>query len=117
MSSAGIGALAEQRADEPAATLAAENGIDLPGHIARQFSRELGALNDLILTIEPGHRRKIISAAPVLSGKVMPFDHRQGGKGIADRCRNSRRFHEEVFAPSDTAGSAWAIRLAPSGRE
>lgn len=116
VSSAGIGALVGHGADETAAAVAAEHGVDLEGHIARQFSRELGIAHDLILTMEPGHRREIIKAAPDLSGKVMLFDHWQGGKGIADPYLRSRQFHEEVFALIDAAGSAWATRLAPAGR-
>lgn len=116
VSSAGIGALVGHSADETAAAVAAEHGVDLKGHIARQFSRELGTAHDLILTMEPQHRREIIEAAPDLSGKVMLFNHWQGGKGIADPYRRSRQYHEEVFALIDAAGSAWATRLAPAGK-
>ncbi len=114
VSSAGIGALVGQGPDETAAAVAAEHGIGLDGHVARQFSRELGLAHDLILTMEPGHRREIINAAPDISGRVMLFDHWQGGKGIADPYRHSRQFHEEVFSRIDKAGTAWARKLAPS---
>lgn len=117
VTSAGIGALVGNGPDETAAAVASDHGIDLGGHVARQFSRELGAAHDLILTMEPGHRREIIKASPDLSGKVMLFDHWHGGKGIADPYRCSRQFHEKVFALIDAAGSAWATRLAPAGRE
>lgn len=116
VSSAGIGALVGHSADETAAEVAAEHGVDLNGHVARQFSRELGLDHDLILTMEPGHRREIIKAAPDLSGRVMLFDHWQGGKGIADPYRRSRQFHEEVFDLIDTAGSAWAAKLEPKAK-
>lgn len=114
--SAGIGALVGQGADPTTAAVAAEHGVDLSGHVARQFSRELGAAHDLILTMEPGHRREIIRLCPDLSGKVMLFDHWQGGKGIADPYRRSRQFHEEIFALIDAAASAWALRLAPAAK-
>ncbi len=114
VSSAGIGALVGHAADETATAVATENGISLDGHVARQFSRELGLAHDLILTMEPGHRREIINAAPDISGRVMLFDHWLGGKGIADPYRHSRQFHEEVFSLIDKAGTAWAEKLAPS---
>jgi protein-tyrosine phosphatase len=116
VSSAGIAALVGQSADETAADVAARHGIDLQGHVARQFIRELGAAHDLILTMEPGHRREIINVSPELSGKVMQFDHWQGGKGIADPYRRSRQVHEDVFALIDVAASAWAERLAQAKR-
>lgn len=109
--SAGIGALVGHGADETAASVAAENGIVLEGHVARQFSRELGAAHSLILVMEPGHRREIIATAPDLSGRVMLFDHWTGGKGIADPYRRSRQFHEEVFAQIQSAAVAWAEKL------
>lgn len=113
VSSAGIGALVGDGADETAAAVALGHGISLDGHIARQFTREIGLAHDLILTMEPGHRREIIKVAPDLSGRVMLFDHWHGGKGIADPYRRSREFHEEVFSLVDTAASAWAAKLAP----
>lgn len=116
VSSAGIGALVGHAADETAAAVAASHGIDLDGHVARQFNRALGLDHDLILTMEPGHRREIIKAAPDLSGRVMLFDQWQGGKGIADPYRHSRQFHEEVFALIDVAGTAWAEKLSPVGK-
>jgi protein-tyrosine phosphatase len=112
VASAGIAALVGHDADQTAAEVAAQHGLDLHGHRARQFSRELGTEHDLILTMEPSHRREIISATPELSGKVMLFDHWQGGTGIADPYRRSRQFHEEVFTLIDQAGSSWAARLA-----
>lgn len=114
--SAGIGALVGHPADETAADVAAAHGVSLDGHVARQFSRTLGQGYDLILTMEPGHRREIMNAAPDLSGKVMQFDHWRGGKGIADPYQRSRQFHEDVFALIDAAATAWAAKLAPSKR-
>lgn len=116
LSSAGIGALVGVSADETASDVASQHGIMLDGHIARQFTREIGLKNDLILVMEPGHRRAIISSAPDLSGRVMLFDHWLGGRGIPDPYRRSRQFHEEVFSLIDKAGTAWAAKLAPSGK-
>lgn len=116
VSSAGIGALVGNPADETAAAVAAAHGIQLDGHSARQFSRQLGLDHDLILTMEPGHRREINKAAPDFSGRVMLFDHWQGGKGIADPYNLSRQFHEEVFALINAAGTAWASKIAAAGK-
>ena len=116
VSSAGISALVGAPADETASDVASQYGIELRGHVARQFTREIGLENDLILVMESGHRREIIAAAPDLSGKVMLFDHWTGGRDIPDPYRRSGQFHEEVFALIDKAGTAWAARLSPSGK-
>jgi len=116
VASAGIAALGGHDADETASAVAAEHGVSLAGHIARQFTHEIGLAHDLILVMEPGHRREIIRTAPDLSGRVMLFDHWRGGTGIADPYQRSRAFHEEVFTQIDAAASDWAARLAPQGR-
>ncbi|PZX45526.1 protein-tyrosine phosphatase [Roseinatronobacter thiooxidans] len=111
VSSAGIAALEGHAADDDAASVAHSQGLSVAGHVARQFSHELGAAHALILVMEPGHKREIVKAAPDLSGRVMLFDHWTGGKGIADPYRRSRLFHEEVFAQIEAAASAWAEKL------
>lgn len=112
VSSAGIGALVGHEADEDAAAVAAQNGVSLTGHIARQFSHDLGAKHALILVMEAGHKREIIKSSPDLSGRIMLFDHWTGAKGIADPYRHSIQFHEEVFAQIDRAATAWVDKLA-----
>jgi protein-tyrosine phosphatase len=114
VSSAGIGALVGQGADATASQVAAGHGLSLEGHVARQFTRALGAAQDLILVMEPGHRREIARSAPDLSGRVMLFDHWLGGSGIEDPYRRSPEMHEAVFARITLAAEAWAAKLAPN---
>ena len=113
VSSAGIGALVGEGADATASEVALGHGLSLDGHVARQFTRTLGAEQDLILVMEPGHRRVIARAAPDLSGRVILFDHWTGGKGIEDPYRRSREMHEAVFTRITTAAEGWAAKLAP----
>lgn len=116
VSSAGIGALVGHAADETASAVAEAHGISLAGHQARQFTRAIGAAHDLILVMEPGHRREIIRLNPDLSGKTMLFDHWRGGKGIADPYQHSRQFHEEVFSLIDAAATDWVNKLVSARR-
>ncbi|EEW24760.1 arsenate reductase/protein-tyrosine-phosphatase family protein [Rhodobacter ferrooxidans] len=111
ISSAGIGALVGHAADPTASEAAAARGVSLEGHVARQFTPELGASHDLILVMEPGHRAEIIRLAPQLSGKVMLFDQWTGAKGIADPYRLSRDFHDRVIDQIASAADAWAGKL------
>lgn len=116
VASAGLGALVGHVADETASAVAAARGVSLDGHVARQFSAVLGTASDLILVMEPGHRREIIRLTPELGGRVMLFDQWTGARGIPDPYRRSREFHEQVFEQVDAAARAWAMRLEP-GRE
>lgn len=112
VSSAGIGALVGEGADATASAVAAGHGLSLDGHVARQFTRDLGAAQDLILVMEHGHRREIARTAPDLSGRVLLFDHWLGGVGIEDPYRRSREMHEAVFARITEAAESWAAKLA-----
>lgn len=111
VSSAGLGALAGEGADPRASEVAARHGVSLDGHVARQFSTELGHGADLILALEPGHRKAILGDAPELSGRCLLFDQWTGARGIADPYRKSTEFHEGVFQLLLAASDAWAHRL------
>lgn len=111
VTSAGIGALVGHSADATASDVAGANGVSLEGHVARQFSTEMGQEADLILVMEPGHKREILKISPHLSGKTMLFDQWMGGQGIADPYRRSREMHEAVYEQIAAAAEAWAKRI------
>jgi protein-tyrosine phosphatase len=109
--SAGLGAMVGQPPDALAAKVAAANGISLDRHVARQFTADLGITYDLLLVMEPRHKREIMRLAPQLSGRVMLFDQWTGMEGIADPYRRSQAFHESVFHQIKAAAEAWTVRL------
>jgi protein-tyrosine phosphatase len=111
VTSAGIGALAGHSADETATAVATAHGLSLDGHIARQFTAEIGGKQDLILVMEAGHKREIARVHAQLSGRTMLFDQWTGMKGIADPYRHSQEFHEQVFQQIEAAANGWALRL------
>ncbi|MBC7156746.1 MAG: low molecular weight phosphotyrosine protein phosphatase [Rhodobacteraceae bacterium] len=111
--SAGIAALAGEPADSTAAEVAARHGLSLDGHVARQFTPEMGEAHDLILVMEPGHRREIVARAPHLAGRCLLFDHWTGAAAIPDPYRQDAAVFEAVFARIDRAATAWAGKLAP----
>jgi len=109
--SAGIAAVVGHEADRTAGEAAAEAGIDLSGHVARQLTGALGAEYDLILVMEPGHRSEISKRWPQLSGRVMLFDQWTGGRGIEDPYRRSPELHRSVRDKILTAADGWVARL------
>lgn len=115
VSSAGIGALAGKPADATGAEVAAENGVSLDGHIARQVTPDLLMAADLILVMEAGHKAAIHNLAPQVGGKVMLAGHWSGGRDIADPYRRSKEFYQHVFSQLDAAMSGWAERIAGNG--
>ncbi|WP_332872062.1 arsenate reductase/protein-tyrosine-phosphatase family protein [Pseudogemmobacter bohemicus] len=111
ITSAGLAAVVGHGADETAAMVAAESGISLADHVARQLTAEIGAAHDLILVMEPGHRGEIGRRFPQLAGRTMLFDHWTGAIGIADPYRKPADFHRETRDLILAAGAAWATRL------
>ena len=111
VSSAGLAAVVGQGADEDAAKVAAEVGIDLSGHVARQLTPEIGTAHDLILVMEPGHRAEIFRRFPALSGRVMLFDQWTGGQGVADPYRRALDVHRATRDKILAAAEPWIARL------
>lgn len=113
--SAGLAAVVGHGADADAAQVAREIGVDLGGHVARQFTGALGAAHDLILVMEPEHRAEILRSHPALSGRVMLFDQWTGGQGVADPYRRPLAAHRLARDRIVAAAGAWCVRLQGAG--
>ncbi|HIP24680.1 MAG TPA: hypothetical protein EYG79_13975 [Rhodobacteraceae bacterium] len=109
--SAGIAALDGHAADETMSKISSQHGINLDGHVARQFTAEMAAGFDLILALEKGHIRVINEKAPTVSGKTMLLGQWLSAQEIADPYRNSEEFHRLVFDQVSAACAAWAQKL------
>lgn len=109
--SAGLGAVVGAAADPDAAAVAAEIGMSLDGHVARQLTEEIGRDHDLILVMEPGHRAEVGRRFPQLSGRTMLFDHWTGAQGIADPFRKPVEAHRETRDRIAAAAQGWIRRL------
>lgn len=109
--SAGIAALVGNAASRDSAEVAAQYGVSVEGHVARQFSREIAAGFDLILVLEKGHMKAVSQQAPEVTGKTMLLGQWMDKSDIADPYRKSRDFHENTFRQLQKACEGWAARL------
>lgn len=116
IASAGIGAVVGAPADPTMDGIAAEEGLALAGHVARQFTAEMGVQHELILVMEPGHRAEILRQAPHLSGRVMLFDYWTGNQGIPDPHRKPAEIHRAAYRQIREAADAWVARLGGTPR-
>ena len=112
--SAGIAALSGHPADDTMVKIAAQNGLSLDGHIARQFTAEMASEFDLILALEKGHIRVINEKAPAVSGKTMLLGQWLTTSEIADPYRKSSAFFELVYDQLSKASETWATKLRAS---
>ena len=113
--SAGVGALVGKPADKLAIQVAAENGIDLNGHIARQLTADMCREFDLILVMEQGHINAVTDIAPAARGKTMllsQWNTLNAKQDIPDPYRQSKEAFEHVYQLIDTSAMAWASKLA-----
>lgn len=112
IASAGLDAMVGEAADSDAFAAAAEQGVDLSGHVGRLLTPELGAGYDLILVMEKSHRNDIARRMPQLVGRTMLFGQWiDGGVDIPDPYRHSRGTHDRTVALIRRAGEAWVPRL------
>ena len=111
IASAGVGALVGKPADKTAAVVAAEKGISLEGHVARQLTSELCREYDLILVMEKGHIEAVSNIAPEARGKTMLFGQWIGQIDIPDPYRQSREAFDHAYSLIDQAAKAWAKKL------
>lgn len=109
--SAGIAALTGHAADDTMSEVAAQSGLSLEGHLARQFTAEMAAEFDLILALEKGHIRVITEKAPAASGKIMLLGQWLEAQEIADPYRHSHEFHSLIYAQLVKASEAWVAKL------
>lgn len=109
--SAGISALVGHEPDNNFAKVATANGVNLDGHIARQFSSQMATEFDLILGLERGHLKVIAQQAPEVSGKTMLFGQWIGQVDIADPYRKSSEFQALVFEQLREASIGWVAKL------
>lgn len=109
--SAGLAAVVGAPADPTMAEAAAERGLSLEGHVARQFDGALGAGYELILAMEPAHRDEIRRRYPQLSGRTLLFDQWSGGRGIADPYRQPAAAHRRALDAIAAAAAGWVARL------
>lgn len=105
--SAGISALEGHPVSKYSMEVAAENGLSVEGHVARQFTAEIADEFDLILVMEKDHLKVSAEKAPASTGKTMLF----GPADISDPYQLSREFYKAVFGELQIASASWAARL------
>ncbi|HHG8774838.1 TPA: protein tyrosine phosphatase [Raoultella planticola] len=110
ISSAGIAALVGRDAAEMAKEVAAENGVEIVGHIATQLTMKLCQANELILVMEKEHIDKVCQIAPEARGKIMLFGH-WNSQEIPDPYKRSKETFEQVYRILDAAAVAWSKKI------
>lgn len=108
--SAGIGALEHHPADEDTRQVAAQHGVTLDAHRARQISVESIRWADLILVMEKHHLAFVLEFAPAARGKVFLIGHWSGTE-IPDPYRKGEAAQREAYDMISSAVDTWLDRI------
>ncbi|GAB7196219.1 MULTISPECIES: protein-tyrosine-phosphatase [Dickeya] len=112
VASAGWRAMEGKPADETASLVAAEHGVSLDGHVARQLTSSLCRHYDLILVMEKAHVDAVCRFAPEVRGKTLLFGHWFNQQEITDPYRKSREAFEFVYTQLEQSARKWAQALS-----
>lgn len=103
--------LTGKSADATATDVAAEHGISLKNHAARQLTPALCREFDLILVMEQGHINAVTSIAPEARGKTMLFSQWLSKQDIPDPYRQSKEAFEHAYKLIEASAQAWVQKL------
>lgn len=111
VASAGIGALVGDPADPNAETIAAEQGLVVSAHAARQVDDSLVAGSDLILALDRGHLRWITANFPHARGRVFLLGHWNNEAEVPDPYGSSVENFREGYELIRLYTRSWLPRL------
>lgn len=109
--SAGLGALVGKPADQEAQAVAAQHGIDLSPHIARQLDSQLIYRNDLILVMEESHIKGCEQITPAARGKTHLLGRWYNGIEIPDPYRKGDAAFINAFDLIQTSVDEWVSKV------
>ena len=112
VSSAGLSALVDEGANTTGLGAAAERGVDMTPHVARQISTAIMAGADLILVMDDDHLRRLLKRYPEARGKTFKLGKWLGDKNIVDPHLKPASFFALVYDEIDKAIETWLKHLA-----
>jgi protein-tyrosine phosphatase len=111
ISSAGLQALAGQRADPLACELMSERGISIENHRAQQINLDMCQRADLILVMDRDQRRTIQERYLFAAGKVFRLCE-FSDQDVPDPYRAGRRVFQQTLALIEDGAQQWVKRIS-----
>ena len=110
VASCGTEAQPDRPADPTCIELMARRGLDLAAHRAARFDPNLAVESELVLVMEPSHRRRIHAIAPLLAGRVQLLGRWTDGP-IEDPYRRTLQDYENCRVSLEKSVAAWLNKL------
>lgn len=111
VSSAGLGALVGKPIDAEMKKQLLEGGVDPEGHAARQLNRDMLNQADIVLVMEPGHRKAIADILPGAMAKTFLAGKWLGDESVGDPYRKSPEVFAICFAQLVECADSWVSKL------
>ncbi|MDT0619881.1 low molecular weight protein-tyrosine-phosphatase [Salinisphaera sp. P385] len=111
VTSAGVGALVGHGAAPNAQDVAADAGLDLSAHQARQVNVALVGAADLILVMDDTHVAWLKRHHPTLTGRIFLLGQWRNRAEVADPFQQPRDAFDEAFARIRDYGQDWVDRV------
>jgi len=109
--SSGVGALVGHSSDPSVRKILEQEGISGQGHIAQQISQDLVNKTDVILVMEPHHRKAILAQFPDARSKVFLLRHRDQ-LGIIDPYKKDFAVFEQIHEEIKQGIDEWILTLS-----
>ena len=107
VSSAGLGAMVGDPADEIGTALAIARNVDMSAHVARQVNRQMIAQADLVLVMDDEHIERLHRKYPEARGKSFKLGKWRDNKNIVDPYMKSEEFFGLVLDEIDKSVETW----------
>ncbi|MCH1553798.1 MAG: low molecular weight phosphotyrosine protein phosphatase [Luminiphilus sp.] len=107
VSSAGLGAMVGDPADETGTALAIARNVDMSAHVARQVNRQMIAQADLVLVMDDEHIERLHRKYPEARGKSFKLGKWRDNKNIVDPYMKSEDFFGLVLDEIDKSVETW----------
>ncbi|MDD5389644.1 MAG: low molecular weight phosphotyrosine protein phosphatase [Gallionellaceae bacterium] len=108
--SAGVGALRNYPADEPARALMQTRGLDISPHRAQQATPELARWADLILVMESRQRDAMFDIDPTARGKTYLLGH-WIGQEVPDPYKQADEVYTRALSLIEEGLDSWMKKL------
>lgn len=113
VNSSGLHAVPGQPADPRMIEFLGDELPSLLVHRSRRFGDLKRATADLVLVMEPGHRKSVFERAPHLAGRTMLFGHwLEGERNIADPFGQDDVDYSYAIGRLRAAASTWIEHLS-----
>lgn len=110
ITSAGLGAMVGEPADQTAVQLMRDRGVDIATHRAVQINRQMCLDSDMVLVMEKEQRQRLQTLYPEACGRVFRVGE-HAGRDVPDPYRQPLKAFRDALSIIDEGVENWLRRI------